>query len=167
MEDLRDIDKVYFYKAEIETCDGILAYAKRLSDYARELAAREHDANRQKELYKISDILTHVPANPPRTFHEALQSIWTLESLFVVEENQTGISLGRWDQYIYPMFKADMDAGRMNKLEAFELLSCFIIKCSEVMWLSSELGAKYFAGYQPYCQLHCRRTEEHRWRCNQ
>ncbi|MTI80331.1 MAG: choline trimethylamine-lyase [Firmicutes bacterium] len=153
MENPEDIDKIYFYKAEIETCDGILAYAKRLSDYARELAGKEQDANRQKELYKISDILIHVPANPPRTFHEALQSVWTLQSLFVVEENQTGISLGRLDQYIYPMFKADMEAGRMNKLEAFELMGCFLIKCSEVMWLSSELGAKYFAGYQPFINL--------------
>ncbi len=150
MENPDDLDKIYFYKAEIETCDGILAYAKRLSEYARELADKEHDAARQKELYKVSEILTYVPANPPRTFHEALQSIWTLESLFVVEENQTGISLGRLDQYIYPMFQADLEAGRLNKLEAFELLCCFIIKCSEVMWLSSELGAKYFAGYQPF-----------------
>ncbi|MEG6617660.1 pyruvate formate lyase family protein, partial [Peptococcaceae bacterium 1198_IL3148] len=85
MENPEDIDKIYFYKAEIETCDGILAYAKRLSDYARELADREQDPGRKVELYKISDILTNVPANPPRTFHEALQSIWTLESLFVVE----------------------------------------------------------------------------------
>ncbi|AET70797.1 pyruvate-formate lyase [Desulfosporosinus orientis DSM 765] len=153
MENPDDIDKIYFYKAEIETCDGVLAYAKRLSDYARELAGREYNAVRQKELYKISDILTHVPANPPRSFHEALQSIWTLESLFVVEENQTGISIGRLDQYVYPMFKADMEAGRLNKLEAFELMSCFIIKCSEVMWLSSELGAKYFAGYQPFINV--------------
>lgn len=153
MENPEDIDKIYFYKAEIETCDGILAYAKRLSDYAGELAERETDPVRKQELYKISEILTHVPANPPRTFHEALQSIWTLQSLFVVEENQTGISLGRLDQYIYPMFQADLEAGRMNKLEAFELLSCFIIKCSEIMWLSSELGAKYFAGYQPFVNL--------------
>ncbi len=150
MENPDDLDKIYFYKAEIETCDGILAYARRLSVYAKELADREQDVNRQNELYQIAAILTHVPANPPRTFHEALQSIWTLESLFVVEENQTGISVGRLDQYIYPMFQADLEAGRMNKLEAFELLSCFIIKCSEVMWLSSELGAKYFAGYQPF-----------------
>ncbi|GAB6181270.1 choline trimethylamine-lyase [Desulfotomaculum defluvii] len=153
MEKPEDIDKIYFYKAEIETCDGILAYAKRLSDYARELADREQNASRKKELYKISEVLTNVPANPPCTFQEALQSVWTLESLFVVEENQTGISLGRLDQYIYPMFKADMETGRMNKLEAFELLCCFIIKCSEVMWLSSELGAKYFAGYQPFVNL--------------
>ena len=150
MENPEDIDKIYFYKAEIETCDGILAYAKRLSDYAKELADKEHDATRQRELYKISENLIHVPAKPPRTFHEALQSIWTLESLFAVEENQTGISLGRLDQYIYPMFQDDLAAGRLNKLEAFELLCCFIIKCSEVMWLSSELGAKYFAGYQPF-----------------
>lgn len=153
MENPEDIDKIYFYKAAIETCDGILAYAKRLSDYARQLADREYDSIRQKELYKIADILTRVPANPPQTFHEALQSVWTLESLFVVEENQTGISLGRLDQYVYPMFKADIESGRMNKLEAFELLSCFIIKCSEVMWLSSEGGAKYFAGYQPFINL--------------
>lgn len=144
------LDKIYFYKAEIETCDGILAYARRLSAYAGELAEREADPDRRQELCKISEILIQVPANPPHTFHEALQSIWTLESLFMLEENQTGISLGRLDQYIYPMFQADMEAGRMNKLEAFELLSCFIIKCAEVMWLSSEAGAKYFAGYQPF-----------------
>lgn len=150
MENPEDLDKIYFYKAEIETCDGILAYAKRLSDHARDLADREGNSIRRQELYQIADILTRVPAHPPATFHEALQSIWILESLFVVEENQTGISLGRLDQYIYPMFQADMESGRMNKLEAFELLSCFMIKCSEVMWLSSELGAKYFAGYQPF-----------------
>ncbi|MDQ7095100.1 choline trimethylamine-lyase [Desulfosporosinus sp. PR] len=144
------LDKIYFYKAEIETCDGILAYAERLAAYARELAEREAGSKRKQELDEIAEILTHVPANPPRTFQEALQSIWTLESLFMVEENQTGISLGRLDQYIYPMFQADMAAGRLNKQEAFELLSCFIIKCAEVMWLSSEAGAKYFAGYQPF-----------------
>ncbi|MFZ7101206.1 MAG: choline trimethylamine-lyase [Peptococcaceae bacterium] len=152
-ENPADLDKIYFYKGEIETCDGILAYAQRLSDYARELADREEDTGRKEELYKISGILTRVPANPPGTFQEALQSIWMLQSLFVVEENQTGISLGRLDQYIYPLFKADLEAGRMNKLEAFELLGCFLIKCSEVMWLSSELGAKYFAGYQPFINL--------------
>ena len=150
MENPDDIDKIYFYKAEIETCDGIMAYAKRLSDHAGMLAEQEGDAVRKSELRKICENLKNVPANPPRTFHEALQSVWTLQSLFVVEENQTGISLGRLDQYIYPMFKADLEAGRLNKLEAFELLSCFMIKCSEVMWLSSELGAKYFAGYQPF-----------------
>lgn len=150
MEKPEDIDKIYFYKAEILVCEGVLAYSRRLSDYARQLGDRENDNRRRQELYKLADIMAHVPANPPRTFHEGLQAVWTMESLFNVAENQTGISLGRVDQYLYPVYKADREAGRLTKKEAFELFCCFIIKCSEVMWLSSEAAAKYFAGYQPF-----------------
>lgn len=150
MDKPEDIDKIYFYKACIETCEGILAYTNRLSEHALQLANQENNLERKQELYKISEVLKRVPANPPETFHEALQSVWTVQSLFMVEENQTGISLGRLDQYTYPMFKDDIDSGRMNKLEAFELLSSLFIKCSEFMWLSSEGGSTYFAGYQPF-----------------
>jgi len=150
MDRPKDIDKIYFYKAEIMVCDGVLAYAKRLSDYAKQLGDQESNPQRRQELYQLSDIMAHVPANPPRTFHEGLQSVWTMESLFNIAENQTGISLGRLDQYLYPVYKADREAGRITKKEAFELLCCFIIKCSEIMWLSSEAAAKYFAGYQPF-----------------
>ncbi|MDY0263048.1 MAG: choline trimethylamine-lyase [Syntrophotalea acetylenica] len=148
-----DIDRIYFYKAAIHTCDGIITYASRLSAYARELAGKEQNPGRKAELEKIAEVNARVPANPPRTFQEALQSIWTIESLFVIEENQTGLSLGRLDQYVYPCYEADVKAGKLEETEAFELLSCFIIKCAEMMWLTSELAAKYFAGYQPFINL--------------
>lgn len=123
MEKPEDIDKIYFYKAEILVCEGVLAYSRRLSDYARQLGDRENDNRRRQELYKLADIMAHVPANPPRTFHEGLQAVWTMESLFNVAENQTGISLGRVDQYLYPVYKADREAGRLTKKEAFELFA--------------------------------------------
>ncbi|APG25295.1 choline trimethylamine-lyase [Syntrophotalea acetylenica] len=148
-----DIDRIYFYKAAIHTCDGIITYASRLSAYASELAGKEQNPGRKAELEKIAEVNARVPANPPRTFQEALQSIWTIESLFVIEENQTGLSLGRLDQYVYPCYEADVKAGKLEETEAFELLSCFIIKCAEMMWLTSELAAKYFAGYQPFINL--------------
>jgi formate C-acetyltransferase len=148
-----DIDKIYFYKAAIHTCDGIIIYANRLSAYAGELAAKEQNPERKAELEKIAEVNARVPANPPQTFQEALQSIWTIESLFVIEENQTGLSLGRLDQYVYPCYEADVKAGVLDENEAFELMSCFIIKCAEMMWLTSELAAKYFAGYQPFINL--------------
>jgi formate C-acetyltransferase len=148
-----DIDKIYFYKAAIQTCEGIILYANRLSAYAMELAANESDPKRKAELENIAKVNARVPANPPSTFQEALQSIWTIESLFVIEENQTGLSLGRLDQYVYPCFEADIKAGRIDEGQAFELMSCFIIKCAEMMWLTSELAAKYFAGYQPFINL--------------
>ena len=91
MDRPKDIDKIYFYKAEIMVCDGVLAYAKRLSDYAKQLGDQESNPQRRQELYQLSDIMAHVPANPPRTFHEGLQSVWTMESLFNIAENQTSI----------------------------------------------------------------------------
>ena len=153
LEEPDDIDKIYFYRAAIETCDGVMTYAKRLSDYAYEMAEKENDPVRKTELLKIAEVNSRVPANPPQTFMEALQSIWTVESLFVIEENQTGLSLGRVDQYLYPYYEADLKAGILTYDQAFDLLGSFIIKCSEMMWISSENVAKYFAGYQPFINM--------------
>ena len=148
-----DIDKIYFYKSVIDTTEGIMIYARRISEYAAELAAKETNPQRKAELLKISEVNARVPAHKPETFWEALQAVWTIESLLVVEENQTGMSVGRVDQYMYPYFKADLEAGRMTEYEAFDLAGCMLIKLSEMMWITSEEGSKYFAGYQPFVNM--------------
>ncbi|WHY79519.1 choline trimethylamine-lyase [Neobacillus sp. WH10] len=148
-----DIEKIYFYKSIIDTTEGVMIYAKRLSDYAAELAAKEKNPKRKAELEKISEVNAWVPAHKPRTFWEAIQSVWTIESLLVVEENQTGMSIGRVDQYMYPFYKADIESGRMTDFEAFELAGCMLIKMSEMMWITSEGGSKFFAGYQPFVNM--------------
>jgi formate C-acetyltransferase len=153
MENPDDIDRIYFYKAAIETCEGVVSYAHRIAARARELAALETNPVRRTELLTIAEVNQNVPANPPKTLQEALQSVWTVESLFEVEENQTGLSLGRLDQYCYPMFEADIREGRLTHDDALELMQAFIIKCAELMWMSSAAGAKYFAGYQPFINL--------------
>ena len=148
-----DIEKIYFYKSIIDTTEGVMAYARRLSDYAAELAAKETNPKRKAELFKISEVNARVPANKPETLWEAVQAVWTIESLLVVEENQTGMSIGRVDQYMYPFYKADIQSGRMNDFQAFELVGCMLIKMSEMMWITSEGGSKFFAGYQPFVNM--------------
>lgn len=148
-----DIDKIYFYKAVIDTTEGVMIYAKRLSEYAAELARKETDPKRKKELEQISIVNAHVPAHKPRNFWEAIQAVWTVESLLVVEENQTGMSIGRVDQYMYPFYEADIKSGRLNQYQAFELAGCMLIKMSEMMWLTSEGASKFFAGYQPFVNM--------------
>ena len=148
-----DIEKIYFYKSIIDTAEGVMIYAKRMSDYARQLADKETNPKRKAELYKIAEVNAKVPANKPETFWEAIQAVWTIESLLVVEENQTGMSIGRVDQYMYPFFKADLESGRMTEFEAFELAGCMLIKMSEMMWITSEGGSKFFAGYQPFVNM--------------
>lgn len=148
-----DLDKIYFYKSVIDTTEGVMTYARRMSQYAAELAAKETNPQRKEELLKISEVNAKVPAHKPDTFWEAIQAVWTIESLLPVEENQTGMSIGRVDQYMYPYYKADLDAGRMNNFQAFELAGCMLIKMSEMMWITSEGGSKFFAGYQPFVNM--------------
>nr|6VUE_A Chain A, Choline trimethylamine-lyase [Oleidesulfovibrio alaskensis G20]6VUE_B Chain B, Choline trimethylamine-lyase [Oleidesulfovibrio alaskensis G20] len=148
-----DIDKIYFYKSVIETAEGVMIYARRLSAYAAELAARETDPRRKAELQKISEVNARVPAHAPSNFWEAIQAVWTVESLLVVEENQTGMSIGRVDQYMYPFYRADIDSGRLTEYEAFDLAGCMLVKMSEMMWITSEGASKFFAGYQPFVNM--------------
>ncbi|EOH99241.1 PFL2/glycerol dehydratase family glycyl radical enzyme [Enterococcus moraviensis ATCC BAA-383] len=148
-----DIQKIYFYKSLIDTTEGVMIYARRMSEYAAQLAQKETNPKRKAELQKISEINAKVPANKPETFWEAIQAVWTIESLLVVEENQTGMSIGRVDQYMYPFFKNDLEKGKMNEFEAFELAGCMLIKMSEMMWITSEGGSKFFAGYQPFVNM--------------
>ena len=148
-----DIEKIYFYKSIIDTTEGVMIYAKRLSEYAAELAVKEKNPKRKAELLKIAEINAKVPAHKPETFWEAVQAVWTIESLLVVEENQTGMSIGRVDQYMYPFYKKDKECGNMTDFEAFEIAGCMLIKMSELMWITSEGGSKYFAGYQPFVNM--------------
>lgn len=152
-ENPEDIDKIYFYKSVIDTTEGVMIYARRLSQYAYEKAAQENNPKRKAELLKIAEVNSRVPAHAPQTFWEAIQAVWTVESLLPVEENQTGMSIGRVDQYMYPFYKADIEAGRMNDYEAFDLAGCMLIKMSELMWITSEGGSKFFAGYQPFVNM--------------
>lgn len=152
-ENPEDIDKIYFYRSVIDTAEGVIIYARRMSEYAAQLAARETDPKRKAELQKISEINARVPAHAPSTFWEAIQAVWTVESLLVVEENQTGMSIGRVDQYMYPFYRADIDSGRMTEYEAFDLAGCMLVKMSEMMWITSEGGSKFFAGYQPFVNM--------------
>lgn len=121
-----------YYEAAIEACEGVKAYAGRLADHAEELAGKAEDASRREELLRIAEVNRRVPANPPSNFWEALQSLWTVQSLFSLEANQCSTSLGRVDQYLYPYYARDVESGALSRERAFELFACFMIKCSEV-----------------------------------
>ena len=148
-----DLEKIYFYKSVIDTTEGVMIYARRMSEYAAQLASSCHDAKRAAELQQISHILQNVPAHAPSTFWEAVQSVFVIESLLPVEENQTGMSLGRVDQYMYPFYKADIEAGRLTPYQAFDIAGCMLIKMSEMMWVTSRGQSEFFAGYQPFINM--------------
>lgn len=75
---------------------------------------------------EISALLRQVPAEPPKSFHEALQSIRIVSSaLHLADAYQCGF--GRMDQYLWPIYKADIDSGRLTRESALELVEEFFI----------------------------------------
>ncbi|MBZ4688427.1 MAG: Formate C-acetyltransferase [Clostridiales bacterium] len=141
-------DKIPFLKAVIIVCDAMIAYAKRYAKLAKELAAKETNENRKKELEKIAEVCEWVPANPARNFHEAIQSQWFTQVGFRLEQPTTGvISQGRIDQYFYPFYKKDVDEGNLDEDSALELLECLWVKLANFVPLNATNAKSFWEGY--------------------
>jgi len=124
--------KMNLLKAMLIVSDATVKFAKRYADEARRLAKLEVRPNRRVELERIGEVCDHVPANPARTFHEALQSFWFTHLILNLETNSYAISPGRFDQYMYPYYQRDCGDGRLSKEDAKELLECLWVKFNEL-----------------------------------
>ena len=102
---------------------------------------------RKAELLKIAEVNRRVPEHPARTLYEALQSMLSYEYAIYMEQNASSYNLGRIDQYMWPYYKADLDAGRITPDEAQELLDCMWIKIAELSLFQDEVTAQFAAGY--------------------
>jgi formate C-acetyltransferase len=95
------------------------------------LAEIEPDADRRSELAQMADNLTRVPWEPAQTFWEALQALWLTHMLVMADENYPGpgVSFGRLDQYLYPLWEKSITKG-MDPEFGKEILKCFWIHCN-------------------------------------
>jgi pyruvate formate-lyase/glycerol dehydratase family glycyl radical enzyme len=145
-ETLRNSDVTHnhreFIDALILSCETARDVGLRYSKKAKELANLEQNPERKEELLKIAEICSRVPWEAPTTFWEALQSLWIVHMLVMAAESYpgAGLSHGRWDQYMYPFYKKDVDEGRLTRDEAKELLQCYWIKHNYVYDFQGRLG---------------------------
>ena len=134
-------------------CAGIIRYANRYAALATELAAKETNKTRKEELLRIAENCTQVPAKPARNFYEACQSFWFVQQLIQMESSGHSISPGRFDQYMYPYYRADLKAGVINHDDAQELLDCIWVKLNDLNKCRDAESAKGFAGYSLFQNL--------------
>ena len=85
---------------------------------------------RRECLERMRDALMNIEREAPETFYEALQLLTLANEMMYCENIPSGISLGRIDYYLYPFYRKDVDAGRLNYEEAGELIEAFWLKCS-------------------------------------
>lgn len=111
---------------------AIIRYAERLAELAQLQAQEENDDVRKKELEEMAEILVRVPAEPPRTFHEALQFYWIVDTTAHFMVRWGSGSGTRIDQIWWPYYEADMRANRITRERALELVECLFLKIQEI-----------------------------------
>ncbi|MCD2501584.1 glycyl radical protein [Clostridium sp. NSJ-145] len=137
----------HFLKSVIESCEAVIDYANRYAELALNMAKECKDNNRKVELLQIASNCARVPAKGARSFYEACQSFWFVQMLLQVESSGHSISPGRFDQYMYPYYKADLDAGKITKEFAQELMDCIWVKLNDLNKVRDAGSAEGFAGY--------------------
>lgn len=147
------LKQLHFLEAAKLGNEAVLNYSNRLADKCEEEAGKTDDPEYKKELMELAEICRYVPFHPARTFQEAVQSIFMVLLAVHMESNGHAISLGRFDQYVYPLYKKDIEEGRITKEKALEIIECFFIKCNELNKLRSWPDTEFFMGYQMFINL--------------
>jgi formate C-acetyltransferase len=111
------------------------------------MAEHQTETGLRKNLKEISNICLRLSENPPKTFREALQSVWFLFVILHMESNASSFSPGRMDQYLYPYYRKDIESGRIDKSNILELLDAIFIKFNQIVYMRNAHSAKYFAGF--------------------
>ena len=122
-------DKQQELEAMAISCDAAILFAERHAELAEQMAQKEQNTQRKKELEKIADVCRWVPAHAPRDLWEAIQMYWFVHLGTVTELNGwDSMNPGHIDQHLWPFYEKGLADGTLTRDEAKELLSCLWIK---------------------------------------
>jgi len=145
-----DIRKYQFYKAVLIVIEAVRNFAHRYADLAREKAEGPVSAERRAELLEMARVCDKVPYQPAATFREAVQSVWFIQLILQIESNGHSLSYGRFDQYVYPYYKASIEAGDITQDQAVEILCNLWIKTLTINKVRSQSHTFSSAGSPMY-----------------
>jgi len=145
--------RTHFLDAVIMSLEAVIRYAKRYSDLALKESKNTSDMKRKEELIEISRVCSYVPEHGATSFREALQTFWFIQQLMQLESSGHSISPGRFDQYMYSYYKADLDKGIITREYAQELLDCIWVKLNDLNKCRDCVSAEGFAGYSLFQNL--------------
>ncbi len=146
------VTKTAMLKAMILDYQAAIDYAARYAELAEQEAAKE-SGQRREELLMIASNCRTAPAEGAKTFWEACQVFWFIQQLLQIESSGHSISPGRFDQYMFPFYKKDLDAGKLTRDFAQELVDCIWVKLNDLNKCRDAQSAKGFAGYSLFQNL--------------
>ncbi|QAT43267.1 glycyl radical protein [Aminipila luticellarii] len=150
--DLETMGKKITWEAMIITMEAIIGFAHRYADLAEEMAADCDDPERKEQLLTLAGDCRVVPENPPQTFKQAAQLVWFTHLAFMMENNGSDHSLGRFDQYMYDFYKNDLAHGISEEYIA-DVIHEFKLKFEEMWYLRNEFESEAYPGCALYIHM--------------
>ena len=132
------VKRADFYKAVLIAFPAVIRLSHRFADLAEEMAGKEKNDVRKAELLQIADICRWIPEKPARSFREGIQAFF-FYWLLTASGTTPG---GRFDQYMYPLYKKDTEAGRITDEEVLELLECLRLKIMQMNFVGGGKGQR-------------------------
>jgi pyruvate formate-lyase/glycerol dehydratase family glycyl radical enzyme len=123
---LAAVDKKLFLESSLMVLKSIIRLAGRYAERAEKMASQENNPARKIQLERIAEACQRVPAKPPQSFFQAMQSLWFNQILSAPTSTH---NLGRFDQYMYPYYRNDLEKGQIQDEEVLALLGELRIKC--------------------------------------
>jgi formate C-acetyltransferase len=142
-----------FLESVVIACDATVSFARRYAAAARHLAGSAPDDGRRAELLVIAAICERVPAEPARSFHDALQAFWFTHLVLNLETDGHAFGPGRFDQYLYPYYRRSIDSGELTQDEAQELLDLLWVKFDEITLAKDSGEAQTSSSYPEFQNL--------------
>lgn len=122
-----DPQKQAFYQSVIRTNQALLTLADRFAEDARKLAAQTDDEENRAHYMRIAETAEFIPANPPRTFYEALEFIVFYRECVGSLEGIGFSTFAQLDRMLISYYLADLAAGRITREEAESLICDLLI----------------------------------------
>ncbi len=135
-----------FYECVILVLEGAIHFMERYYLLIEEMIPTV-EKEYQASLKVVSKNCLHLTQRPPKTFHEAVQSLWFLFVILHMESNASSFSPGRMDRYLYLFYQRDIEEGIISQQDALEILECIWLKFNQIVYLRNQNSAKYFAGF--------------------
>ncbi len=139
-------EKYSYFKGLLITIRAASTFIKRYAVLAGLLSQSEKDEDRKAEFIQIQNNCLNIAENPAQNFWEALQLVWFVQLIPQIEVNGLAVCPGRLDQYLYPYYQRDLDAGLIDYDKALELMDCLFLQLATITKIYGNEGAMIFAG---------------------
>ena len=123
-----DVRQGIFLEAMLICARTFADYVGRYGRLAREIEARTDNPAYRANMRRIAAACDNIALKPAGGFFEAVQLLWFAHEMVLAETFPSSQSLGRLDQYLFPFYQKDLEAGVIDRQEASELIDALWIK---------------------------------------